>query len=86
MAKRKIDGQGVKYPLVAREQGEQGTVMLSAVIDKSGNIADLEVISGPRDLRQACIDAVRAWKYQPYLLNGLPIEVRTVVNVVFTQH
>jgi TonB family protein len=83
MQKKKTGGQDIKYPPIARQQRVQGTVMLDAIISKSGDIANLEVISGPKDLRGACIDAVKSWKYQPYLLDGQPVDVRTEINVDF---
>jgi protein TonB len=56
---------------------------LQATISKSGSIENLRVISGPPMLQQAALDAVRSWRYKPYLLNGDPVEVETTVNVVF---
>jgi len=58
-------------------------VVLQATISKSGGIENLRVVSGPPMLQQAALDAVRAWRYKPYLLNGDPVEVETTVNVVF---
>jgi len=56
---------------------------LQATISKSGTIENLHVVSGPPMLQQAAMDAVRSWRYKPYLLNGDPVEVETQVNVVF---
>jgi protein TonB len=56
---------------------------LQATISKSGSIQNLRVISGPPMLQQSALDAVRSWRYKPYLLNGDPVEVETTVNVVF---
>jgi len=72
------------YPVIAREAGVQGTVVLQAMISKSGTIENLRVVSGPALLQQAALDAVKSWRYRPYLLNNLPVEVETTVNVVFT--
>ncbi len=72
------------YPAIAREAGVQGTVMLQAMISKNGTIENLRVVSGPALLQQAALDAVKSWRYRPYLLNNLPVEVETTVNVVFT--
>ena len=58
--------------------------MLKAIIDKEGNISNLQLISGHPMLAPAAIDAVKQWKYRPYLLNGEPIEVETTVTVSFT--
>ncbi|MDE3201931.1 MAG: TonB family protein [Acidobacteriota bacterium] len=71
------------YPPIAISAGIQGTVKLQAVISKTGKIENLRVISGLAMLRQAAIDAVSQWRYQPYILNGQPVEVETTVNVVF---
>jgi protein TonB len=72
------------YPPIAKAARVSGTVVLQAVISKSGTIENLKVISGPAMLQGAAQDAVRSWRYRPYLLNGEPVEVETTVNVVFT--
>jgi protein TonB len=72
------------YPPIARAARVQGTVVLQAKISKTGSIEDLHVVSGPTMLQQAAQDAVRQWRYKPYLLNGEPVEVETTVNVIFT--
>ena len=61
----------------------QGIVVLSATISRSGTIENLHVLSGPPLLTSAAEEAVRTWRYRPYLLNGEPVEVETTVNVVF---
>lgn len=71
------------YPPIAKAAGAQGTVVLQATISKSGTIENLRVVSGSALLEQAAIDAVRQWRYRPYLLDGQPVEVETTVNVVF---
>jgi TonB family protein len=72
------------YPPIAKAAHVQGTVVLQAVIGKDGQIRELHVISGPAMLQQAAMDAVKAWVYRPYMLNGKPVEVLTTVNVIFT--
>jgi len=72
------------YPPIPREARIQGTVVLQATISKIGTIENLRVVGGPAMLQQAALDAVQAWRYRPYLLNGQPVEVETTVNVVFT--
>jgi TonB family protein len=73
-----------QYPGDAKAQHIQGTVELKAIIDKEGNVANLQLISGHPMLAPAAFDAVRQWKYRPYLVNGTPIEVETTVTVNFT--
>jgi periplasmic protein TonB len=72
------------YPPLARTARVQGSVVLAAVIGKDGNIQNLHVISGHPLLTQAALDAVKQWKYKPYILNGEPVEVDTQVTVNFT--
>jgi protein TonB len=72
-----------QYPAIAKAARIQGTVVLQATISKAGSIENLRVISGPPMLQQSAMDAVRSWRYKPYLLNGEPVEVETTVNVVF---
>jgi protein TonB len=72
------------YPAIAKAAGLSGTIVLAAVISKTGTIEELRVVSGPGMFRQSALDAVRNWRYRPYLLNGQPVEVETTVNVVFS--
>ena len=72
------------YPPIARTIRLEGTVVLQASISTTGTIENLHVVSGPAPLQQAALDAVKTWRYRPYLLNGQPVEVETTVNVVFT--
>ena len=72
------------YPPLARQARIQGTVVLQAQISKEGNIENLQLISGHPMLAPAAIEAVKQWKYKPYLLNGEPVEVETQVQVNFT--
>lgn len=83
MAGNKIAGAAPQYPAIARAAHIDGVVTLAATIAKGGTIQNLRVVSGPPLLTAAAIDAVRTWRYRPYLLNGEPVEVETTVRVVF---
>jgi periplasmic protein TonB len=72
------------YPPLARQARIQGTVILQAEISKTGDIQNLRLISGHPMLAPSAIEAVKQWKYKPYLLNGEPVEVETTVQVNFT--
>jgi protein TonB len=72
------------YPPIAKSARVQGKVILQAQISKNGTIEGLKVVSGHPMLTQAAIDAVSRWRYQPYILNGEPVEVDTQVEVTFT--
>ena len=80
----RLGGDPVAYPPEARMNHVQGTVVLRATISTEGKIADLHVLSGPPELQAAAMEAVRSWRYRPYLLNGNPVEVETEINVVFS--
>jgi len=71
------------YPKIALAARVTGVVMLKAVISKNGEIRELQLVSGHPLLVPAAIDAVKQWRYRPYLLNGEPVEVETVVTVTF---
>ena len=72
-----------EYPLLARNGRIEGDVVLRAVIGRDGTIQNLEVVSGHPFLARAALDAVRQWRYQPFLLSGRAIEVDTQVLVRF---
>jgi protein TonB len=71
------------YPAIARATHMSGAVVLQATISRTGTIENLRVTSGPAMLRQAALDAVKQWRYRPYMLNGQPVEVETAVEVDF---
>jgi protein TonB len=73
-----------KYPPVAIAVRASGTVMLQATISRNGTIENLRVLGGPALLQQAALDAVKQWRYRPYVLDGQPVEVETTINVQFT--
>jgi len=72
------------YPPLARQARIQGQVVLQAEISKDGTIQNLQLISGHPMLAPAAIEAVKQWRYKPYLLNGEPVAVETQVVVNFT--
>jgi periplasmic protein TonB len=74
-----------QYPQMAKIARVQGAVVLAAIIGKDGTIQNLHVVSTASPLlNQAAIDAVRQWRYKPYILNGEPVEVDTTVTVNFS--
>jgi protein TonB len=74
------------YPRSAQHAHISGSVVLRAVISKDGSIEDLKAVQGDPLLTSAAIDAVKQWRYRPYLLNGQPVEVETIITVNFTAH
>lgn len=71
------------YPIAATTKRIQGDVFLLVKIGKDGGIADLQALCGPPELVPASLDAVKQWRYSPYLLNGIPVEVETTIKVLF---
>ena len=71
------------YPIAAKESRTSGTVVIAALIGKDGKLSNLQVESGPVQLREAALDAVKQWEYWPYFDQGEAIEVTTKINVVF---
>jgi periplasmic protein TonB len=72
------------YPPLAKAARIQGHVLLQAEISKDGTIQNLKLISGHPMLAPAAIEAVKQWRYKPYLLNGEPVAVETQVDVIFS--
>ncbi|MFZ1083823.1 MAG: TonB family protein [Terracidiphilus sp.] len=71
------------YPPIAKTARVQGTVVIQANISKTGSIENPHVVSGPVMLRQAALDAVKTWRFRPYMLSGEPVDVETTINVNF---
>lgn len=71
------------YPSPARAARIQGEVRMRAIISKTGAIENLTVLSGHAMLVTAAVEAVRQWRYRPYMLNGEPVEVETEITVNF---
>ena len=72
------------YPVVAKQSNAQGRVVVSVDIDASGKVSGARAISGPVLLRQAAIDSVKQWKYEPELVNGKPGASQMTVNIDFS--
>jgi TonB family protein len=71
------------YPEIAKMNHIQGAVVLQALITKDGLVTNLTPLSGPSVLFPASIAAVKQWRYEPYILNGDPVEVKTTITVIF---
>jgi protein TonB len=72
------------YPAIARAAHISGIVVLAATISTTGHIENLQVVSGQPALRQAALEAVKTWRYSPFLLNNQPVEVETTINIIFS--
>ncbi len=84
MAGNLISSRTPKYPGgLAGLFHTEGKVTLQAIIARDGRVENLRVLSGHRLLRGAAQDAVRTWRYRPYLVGGVPVEVATIITVEF---
>ena len=70
-------------PPDALQRQVRGTVVVHVVIDRHGNVAQLEPVSGPPELINAAVEAARQWRYKPTILNGDPVEVQTTIMIAF---
>ena len=71
------------YPQAALNTRIQGSVVLTATIGTDGAIKKLRVVKGPPFLTGAALDAVKKWRYQPYYLNGVPVEIESTITLNF---
>lgn len=77
----RISGDDPVYPTSAKGSGAHGLMILSATITKAGTVADVQVLSGPKLMRSSAINAVKTWKFAPYMQNGHPIPMEMQINV-----
>jgi TonB family protein len=73
-----------KYPEEAKKERIQGAVFADDGVEQDGAVEELTVASGPKELQQSSLDAVRQWTYKPYLLNGDAVEVKTTISVIYS--
>ena len=71
------------YPSTARMEGVEGEVVLQALISEKGTVESVSVVSGPGPLQNAAVEALRHWRFKPYLVEGHPVAVRTFVDFHF---
>ena len=86
MAANLVSAPKPSYPALASLTRMQGNVVMEAVISKDGTVQQLHVIKGHRLLRGAAKNAVRNWRYRPYKVDGVPVDVATTVSVDFSLH
>ena len=72
------------YPPDAKAARVQGSVVIAVIIGRDGNVQSERMVSGDPLLAPAAMDAVKQWKYRPYVMNRTPVEVETQVTVNFT--
>ena len=78
-----LQGNDPAYPKEAKLSGLQGSVMIQALIGSDGSVRELHLMGGYFVLGRAAFEAVRQWRFRPYVLNGNPVEARTVLTFTF---
>jgi len=73
-----------EYPPLAQQARISGSVVLAVVVGRDGIVENVSLVSGHPLLVQAAVDAVKQWRFKPYLLNYEPVEVQTNVTVNFS--
>jgi len=73
------------YPQQAWYSGVTGKVVFEATVSRTGTVEYVRILNGPVVFRQAALDAVKTWRYRPYVVDGVPREFRTTVDVIFDQ-
>jgi protein TonB len=71
------------YPTLARQQRIEGQVLVDALVDVSGRVSSMKVVSGPAMLHQSAMDALRQWKYQAATLDGKAVPMHLTVTIQF---
>jgi protein TonB len=71
------------YPALAKNQHVSGDVRIDALIDATGHVTTMKIVSGPTLLHQAAMDSLRQWKYQPASLNGSAVPMHLTVTIQF---
>ncbi|PYV84252.1 MAG: hypothetical protein DMG93_05555 [Acidobacteria bacterium] len=71
------------FPQEAKRARIHGPVVLTVIVRKDGTVLVVHLLSGPKELAQAAVDAVRQWRYKPFVINGEPIEMETRATLNF---
>jgi protein TonB len=72
------------YPKDAKKKRIQGPVHMTLLISTTGDVESIKLIDGDQQLGEAAMDAIKQWKFKPYVLNGTPVEVETTFTFNFT--
>jgi TonB family protein len=78
-----VSGDQPAFPLSAAALGKSGLIVLRGIISREGTVSNLRIVTGPKPLQQAVLDAVKTWRYSPFMLAGDPVEVDTKIEVPY---
>ena len=71
------------YPAAARANGQRGTVVLQVLVGRDGSVLDAKFLQGSLIFARAAIEAVKQYRFKPYLMNGRPVSVQSVITLNF---
>jgi TonB family protein len=71
------------YPTEAAQKGIQGQVWVKLLVSETGDVENVEVVSGDPVLAKAAVDAVKKWKFKPFIKNGKPVKISTKMPLDF---
>jgi protein TonB len=71
------------YPPIAKQRRLSGTLVVDALVDKTGKVANMQLISGPPIFKDAAFEAIKQWQFKPARLNGQPIDQNTQIKLQF---
>ena len=78
---RLISGSPALYPRSPSGETVRGTVAMQVIVNTDGSVENVTVLGGPRTLRDAAVNAVRGWRFQPMLVHGVPAQVRSTLHI-----
>jgi periplasmic protein TonB len=82
-AARLISSVPPVYPEIARSQRLAGNVQIDALVDTTGRVTGMKIVSGPPLLQKSAMDALSHWRYDPAQLNGEPVATHLTVTIQF---
>jgi protein TonB len=72
-----------EYPPAAKATRQRGTVVLQVLIGRDGTVQEAKFLQGSLVFARVAIDAVRQWRFKPYLMNGRAVSVQSSITLIF---
>lgn len=76
--------QAPTYPAAARSMRTTGVVSVTVTVDEQGNVAEIQSATGPGMLQSAAKEAIRKWRFKPFVKDGQPVKAVGYVSFNFT--
>ena len=72
-----------EYPIIARQLKIQGVVELEALVTEEGSVEKVEIVSGNPVLTRPATEALKKWKFNPFVANGKPVKAQAQISMTF---